>query len=375
VKKDIKNFSYLTIGRAGSSLIRAGFLIFLATLLEPNSYGQFAYIISLAGTVSVVSRFGLPTTLVIFLSKGKDQLVSKINLIAVISTSLGSVFLVFIDVYAAFLCIASSLFFLQERNQIGNQKYKEHAITVIFRNVLIFVLGISLFFVAGIPGIIVGMAFANLIFVFPLFKKISIHSISAEPIRENYKIILNNFGVESSQSLSNSVDKIIVGIWFGFLSLGTYYFYMQILFAIQMLSGVLHSFLISEIGRGKDHKKISFIVVIISIILTVLVIIISPLLIETFFPKYLGGIFALQVLSIAAIPNALSTILTAKMQSIESTKVGYSAIIKIGSLVILLGVLGTMFSIVGLSIAVVTSVSLHTLFLCYIYKKYSQISD
>lgn len=375
MKKDTKNFSYLAISRTGSSLIRAGFLIFIAALMEPESYGQLAYIVSLAGAFSVVSRFGLPTTVIIYLSKGKKQLADKINLIAIISTSLASVILAFIDVYAAFLCLASSLVFLHERNQIGNQKYKEHMIAIISRNALIFVLGISLFFVAGISGIILAMAFANLIFAFPLFRKISIRSFSTEPIRENYKVILNNFGVESSQSLTKFVDKIIVGIWFGFLSLGGYYFNMQILFAIQMLSGVLHSFLISEISRGKDHRKFSFIIIIISIILTILVIIVSPFVIETFFPKYLDGIFALQILIIAAIPNAFSVILTARMQSMESTKVGYSAVLRIGSLVILIGLLGTMYGTIGFSMAVVISVTLHTAFLYFLYKKHKPINN
>jgi len=343
--------------------------------MEPNNYGQFAYIISLAGTFSVVSRFGLPTTVIIYLSKGKKQLANNVNLIAIISTSIGSISLAFIDVYAAFLCLAMSLFFLHERNQIGNQRYKEHLISAISRNILVFVLGVSLFFVAGIPGIILGMAFANLILALPLFRKISVRSFSTEPIKENYKVILNNFGVESTQNLIKFIDKILIGIWFGFLSLGAYYFNMQILFAVQMLSSVLHSFLISEISRGKKHRKISSMIIIISTILTISGIIISPFIIESVFPKYSDGIFALQILFIAVIPNAFSAILTARMQSIESTKVGYSAVLRIGSLVILLGLFGTMYGMVGLSMAVVISVTLHTIFLYYLYKKYRPINN
>ena len=375
MKEDLKNFSYLAGGRAGSSLIRAVFLIVIATLMEPDSYGQFAYIISLAGTTTVVARFGLPSTVIIYLSKGKKQLADKINLIAIISTSSGAALLLFIDVYAAFLCLSMSLFFLHESNLIGEQKYKKHVKSIILRNILVTFLGISLFYVAGMHGIILGMAFANLIFAFPLFRKITIHSFSAEPIRENYKVILNNFGVESSQRLVKFIDKMVIGIWFGFLSLGTYYFNMQILFAIQILSAVLHSFLIAEIGRGKKHRKLSFIIIIISTILTILVIIVSPFVIESVFPKYLDGVFALQILIIAVIPNVFSVILTARMQLMESTKVGYSAVLRIGSLVVLIGLLGTVYGMIGFSIAVVVSEILHTVFLYFLYKKYSSIGN
>lgn len=375
MKEGAKNFSYLAISRTSASLFRSAFLIFIATLMEPNDYGQLAFIISLAGTFSVVSRFGLPTTAVIYLSKGNHQLADRISLIAIISTSLASAVLAFIDVYAAFLCLASSLYFLHEKIQVGKQKYKKHMIVVFSKTAFTLVLELVLFFVAGVPGIIFGMAVGNLIFAFPIFREISIRSFSIKPIKENYKVILNNFGVESSQNLIKFIDKIVIGIWFGFLSLGAYYFNMQILFAIQMLSSSLHSFLLSEISRGQKHEKFSFIIVGLSVIFTVLVIIFSPFVIESVFPKYLDGVFALQIMITAAIPYAFSSILTARLQSMESMTVGYSGVIRIGSIVVLIGLLGTMYGIVGFSIAVVVSGIIHTMFLYYLYKKHKPIDS
>ena len=71
---------------------------------------------------------------------------------------------------------------------------------------------------------------------------------------------------------------------------------------------------------------------------------------------------------ISLVPISISSIITAKLQAVESTKVGYSAIVSIGSLLLLLGLLGNEYGIMGLSLAVVVSSILTTIFLFYLYK-------
>jgi len=74
-----------------------------------------------------------------------------------------------------------------------------------------------------------------------------------------------------------------------------------------------------------------------------------------------------MVLSI--IPLTISSIFSAKLQAKESTKIGYSAIIRIGTLLALIAVLGTFYDLVGLSLAVLLSIVLNTIFLVFIYRK------
>lgn len=371
MKEDLKDFSQLTLSRTVSSAIRAGFFIFIATLMEPSNYGQMAFLISLAGAFSVVSRFGLPFTVIVYLAKGKTELANHINLLAIITTSAASIILIFVDEFAAFLCITSSLFFLYQRNLIGDKKYKSHLISTVTQSVLMFGFALPLFWLAGIPGIIAGLALSNLVVIIPFFRKISLTSISIEPIKENSRVILNNFGVDSANNLVRFLDKILIGIWFGFLSLGTYHFNMQILFAVEMLSVVMYSFLLSEVSRGRKHKKSSILVVLASALFAGMVILFSPFVIESVFPKFSDGIFALQILIVSVIPNSVSLILTARMQAMESKNVGYSAIVRIGTLVGLIGILGTAYGFVGLSIAVLVSVSIHTVFLYFLYQRQS----
>lgn len=76
---------------------------------------------------------------------------------------------------------------------------------------------------------------------------------------------------------------------------------------------------------------------------------------------------------IAIIPLTISSILNAKLQSKESTVVGYSAIVRIGSMLVLIPILGSMFDLIGLSVAVLLSIILYTISLYIIYKKSSKI--
>jgi len=122
---------------------------------------------------------------------------------------------------------------------------------------------------------------------------------------------------------------------------------------------------------GKKHNKISYLVILVSIIVAILTIIIGPFFIEELFPKYSDGIPSLQILIISIIPLTISAIFYAKLQAKESTVVGYSAIVRIGSLLILLVILGYFYDLIGLSLAVLLSVVFNTIFLYIMYTKTS----
>ena len=127
--------------------------------------------------------------------------------------------------------------------------------------------------------------------------------------------------------------------------------------------------MLSEESSGKKHKKISYFVILSSVLISIAIIIFAPLIVEQIFPKYSEGIFGLQILVISLVPISISSIITAKMQAKESTRVGYSAIVNIGSLLILLGFLGNEYGLVGLSLAVVISAIIITIFLYFLYRQ------
>ena len=368
--KHYENFSFLTIGRIITLAIQSAFFLIFAYILEPKDYGVLGYLIALAGTFSVVSRFGLPQTVVVYRAKGENLKADQVNFLGVITTSVASMILLFINEFSAILCLGLSFFFLYQHNLLGEKKYKQFFKNALLSTSLTFILPFPLYFVLDISGILLGMALGNIIASVWFLKSIKIRSKPFQLIKNNYKVILNNFGVSANNNLVRYIDKVLIGIIFAFEFLGVYVFITQVLFALEILPRVLYLFLLSEESSGEKHKKISNIVIFSSVLIVLGVVVLSPAFIEQFFPKYSEGIIGLQIMVVSIIPTSISLMLSAKMQAIESTKVGYSALVRIGSLLVLIGVLGSLFELIGVSIAIVIASILNTIFLVYLYRKF-----
>ena len=367
-----KNFSYVTLGRIIPAGTLAVFYLIFASVLEPSDYGEVAYLIALAGTFSVIYRFGLPQTLVVFKAKGNLQLTNQINLLAIITTSAATVILLFINEFSALLCLGISFFFLYQHNLLGEKRYSSFMKNAILRSVLILIIPFPLYFVFDISGIILGMALGNIVSSVLLVKNVTLKVKSFQILKNNFKVLINNFGVDTSANLVIFIDRLLIGSLFGFVSLGVYHFIMQMLFGLEILPRALYLFLLSEESRDKKHKNIIYFVVLASGIMVIVVFSFSPLLIEQFFPNYSDGIFPLQILITSLIPLSISHIFTAKLQATQSTKVGYSAIIRIDSLLILLSILGSIYGLIGFAFSVLISSILNTVFLFFLYYRYNR---
>ncbi len=213
------------------------------------------------------------------------------------------------------------------------------------------------------------MAIANFVASAPFLKILKIKSIVG--LKNSYKVIIHNFGVDASTNLSRLVDKLLIGPLLGFFVLGIFQFNMQILFALEIIPAILYAFLLSEESSGTSHKKIIYLGLFASVILAIVAMVLAPFGVGEFFPKYSEGVLGLQVLVFSIIPLSISAILNAKLQARESTKIGYSAVVRIGSLLILIALLGEVYGFVGLSVAVLLSVIINTVFLFFLYKKKS----
>ena len=361
--KNSRKFSYVLMGKIISSGLQSIFYLIFAAILAPESYGNLSYLIAIAGTFSMFARFGSNQTITIFQAKEKNVLANQLNSIVIIFVTIISIFLISIDYFVAILCFSMTIFIMNIHNLIGLKKYKQYMIVDILKGILIIAIPISLYFILDIPGILLGIALSYLIPSFSLFKFFNINKNMWKSIAKQSKILLHNFGVDVSIRSPRLVDKLIIFPILGFSSLGVYQLNLQILFALELLPLALHSFLLSEESSGKKHRKISFLVVVISFITALIVFIASPFFINELFPQYSEGIPSLQIMIFSIVPLSLIAILNAKLQSKESTKVGYSVFVRTGSLIALLVLLGGTFGLAGLSAAVLVSTIFHTIFL------------
>ena len=370
--KSSQNFSFVAIGRLAGSGSQAIFYFIFAFFLEPELYGEMSYLIALAGTFSIVSRFGLNQTVTVYQAKNENSIVNQINVLSLLTTSVAAIILLPINVFAAFLALSLSFFPMNQYNFLGQKNYKKFMINSITRSILLIIIPVGLFFIWEIPGILIGMTISYFICSLDFLRKIKLQINSFNEIKNNFSVVIHNFGADLSTNLSRRVDKLLIAPLLGFTSVGIYQFNMQILFGLELIPIAIHSFLLSEESSGKKHKKIEYFVIFASIIISLIIFFIAPIVIENILPKYSEGIPSLQILVITLIPLSIMAILNAKLQALESKKIGYSALIRIGSLLILIATIGNWYGLMGLSISVLLSVILHVIFLAFLYRSAKQ---
>lgn len=371
-KTSIKNFSYLGMGRIFSIAFQALFYLLLAAFIEPEIFGELHLILALAGTFSIFSLFGLKLSIQVSYAKKKFELADQITTLFVILTSVAALILILIEPIAALLCVSLSFFAMARASLLGLSEYKKYMYFSMLKSGTFFVIPFILYFTFDIPGIILGMAISNFIGSIPFFKRIKITKIIS--LKNHYKVLLHNFGVNAGSQLPDVLDKLVIVVFFSFFVVGVYQFNLQVLIALSVLPGVLGQFLISEESKGIGHKKLSYLIVFASIILAIISIFLAPILVPIFYSNYTEGIEGLQIMVIAIIPRAINAIYGSKLIARESTVVGYTAIVRIGSLLILLSILGQLYGLVGLALAVLISISATTLFTYILFKRSEHIT-
>jgi len=363
----IKNFSYVGIGRIITIVFQALFYLVIAALLDPEAYGELIVILALAGTFSIVSLFGLNISMQVFRAKENYEVTNQITTLFIILTTAAALILLTINQIAAFLCIATSFFAMTQSHLLGSKQYKKSAIYSIIKSGTFFVIPILLYFVFDINGIVFGMAISNFLGSIPFFKNLSFRSLTG--MKNYYKVLIHNFGVHAGISLPYTIDKLLIAPLFGFLIVGIYTFNLQVFIAISVLPGILSQYLISEESSGVRHRKLSLVVVLASFVLAVIVIILAPVLVPIFYPLYAEGIESLQIMVITIIPLSIEVIFRSRLLAQTSTRIGFTLFVRIGSMLILLVVLGEIYGLVGLSVAVLISQCANTLFLYILYRK------
>ena len=366
--KNLISFSHVFFGKTASTVSQATFYFLFAFLLEPEIFGMMSYFIAFAGVTSIISRFGLNHSIVVYQAKNNEIFVNNLNSLSIILISFISIIILFFDPLIALLSFSSSLFLMSIQNQLGKKEYKKYLLLNILRGILMLSLPITLYFYFDISGVLVGMSLAYIISSFSFFKIWKIKYLSIKFFKKNFLVLLHNFGVDSSTNFVRFIDKLVIVPILGFTSLGIYQLNLQILVGLELFPLALHSFLLSEESSGNRHKKISIFVVLISVFIVLLIIFLAPSIIFTLLPEYSEGIPSLQILIISLIPLSLASIFNAKLQSRESTKVGYSALVRIGSLIFFIVILGSQYNLIGLSLAVLFSSILYAGFVIFLFK-------
>jgi O-antigen/teichoic acid export membrane protein len=358
--KDEVGLVYTTLGGFGSSALGALFWLILASLLTVDNYGLANYYISLSAIFSGLSIIGLNMTVTTFLAKGEKNILYEANSLALISGLLVGCVLSVFEWAAGLLSIATVFFTMALAEALGKKNYKEYAIVQVGQKLLQLVLSILLYYQLGIIGIILGYFVGYIVFSYKYFFSLRKFTVNFSIIKEKRNFTIHSCGYNLiGGSLSNYLDKIIIGPLFGYYMLGLYQLGFQFFMFLSLIPMSLQQYLLPEESSGNDKKSIKTLSVVVSALASVAVFAASPFLINSFFPNFTDAILLVGLMSLAVIPATVSSILTASLLGNEKSKTVFiSGVLYVVSLVSALVILGSVMGVTGLAVAVIIAKSI-----------------
>jgi O-antigen/teichoic acid export membrane protein len=371
----LKNFKDKLTGKSGllsigfadivGSAISGLFWLYIASQLNPDIYGEIIYFISIAGLAQMVSLLGSSNALTVYTAKNvkiQSTLFLISILAAVISLAIITIFYNRID--AGLLAVGFVLFSLVNSVMLGKKLFVKYAKLILSQKILTLVLGLGLYFVFDVYGIIYGLALSYIPHLIIFVKEFSRTKIDFALLKPRKGFIINNYVMSLTAGLGGTVDKLIIAPVLGLTLLGNYSLAFQMFTIMMMFSAVLYKYLLPLDASGESNKKIRQIALVISIIITILGVTILPDVIDWLFPKYVDAIDAIQIMSLGVVPGTISILYSSKFLGMEKSK--FVMITKLVSLGVLIGgflYFGPIYGVIGLAWIIVTILIWESIFL------------
>ena len=357
----------LSIGFADivGSAISGLFWLYIASQLNPDVFGELIYFISIAGLAQMVSLLGSSNALTVYTAKNvkiQSTLFVISILAAAISLAIITIFLNRIDV--GLLAVGFVVFSLVNSVILGKKLFIKYSKLVLSQKILTLILGIGLYFVFDVYGIIYGLALSYIPHLVIFVKEFSRTKIDFTLLKPRKGFIINNYVMSLTAGLGGTVDKLIIAPVLGFALLGNYSLAAQMLTMMMMFSAVIYKYLLPFDASGEPNKKIRQIALVISIIITILGVTILPNVIDWLFPKFIDAKDAIQIMSLGVVPGTISILYGSKFLGMEKSKI--VMIPKLVSLGVVIGgflYFGPIYGTVGLAWVIVTALTWESIFL------------
>lgn len=368
--KKFKDLGIVGIGNITASLISGIFWFYFASLLGAEQYGEVSYYISIAVIASTLSFLGLGNAIIVYTAKG-EKIQPPIFLVGIISSiiTLIAVFLIFSQIGMSLYIVGYVIFSLATSEILGKKQYKNYSSYLVTQKILM--VGFSLFFYyyIGLEGVILGIALSFFPYIKRIYSSIKNDKIDFSLVRPRIGFIINSYALDLSRTFSGYTDKLVVAPLFGFAILGNYQLGIQVLAVLTILPGIVYQYILPRDSSGDSNKKLKKLTIIVSIILAVLGFILAPIILPILFPKFIEAIEVIQIVSISIIPSTINLMYISKFLGNELSK-----IVLIGSGIFLsvqivsIFLLGELFGVNGVAVALVLGSSAEAIFLISVNK-------
>ena len=334
------------------------FWFYLASQIEPSSYGEIGWFLGIAGLFSGIALFGTASTLTVYTAK-KTQIQSTLNFISLSASVILSFIVIvlfpsFYTIDIGIILIAFVINTLAIGDLLGRKQYSNYSKYTLVQKGLTLGLGFSFFYFFGYESIIFALAISYVLHfkrIFSIFKEMK---INFNLIKPRIGFIGNNYFMSMLTIASGQVDKIIVAPLLGFAILGNYSLSVQVISVMLILPNVFQKYLLPQESTGVKNKKPKIIVIVFSVFITILGIFVAPILINELFPKFSEAVDAIRIMSLVIIPTTISLILESEFLGNEKSRVVLiGTAILVTSLIIGMLVLGSLMGIEGVAYSLV----------------------
>ena len=343
--------------------ISAIFWFSLASLINPEEYGQIHYFLAIAGMAQLLSLISTTNALQVYVAKN-IKIHSTLFFISIIAGIVSSlvVFLFFSRTDTSLLVLGYIIFELSNGFLLGKKLFSNYAKFFLTQKILTVIFGFGLYFTFGVDGIIFGLVLSYVPYIWILVNEFRNTRIDFSLLKPRKGFLINNYGINISSAVGGQMDKLIIAPILGLELLGNYSLAMQFFVILLLLPTTVFKYLLTQDSSGKNTKNLKKNTIFASVGLTMFGIVILPMIIPILFPNYIDTVIAIQIISVAIIPGTIGIFYDSKLLSIEKSK--FLVIGKgIGLFTMISGfvILGPIYGIIGLAVTLVVSSCLQTL--------------
>ena len=371
-----KLFSYKGLALIGSAdiignAISAVFWLVIASLLLVEEYGEISYFIAIA-SLGICCVVGSPETLMVFSTKNQ-KIVPTLLLLTLIFTMIASLiaFVIIQRFEIIFLIFSFIVFQVSITLLLGKRLYAKYSKFLLTQKILQFAIGIGLYFLLGVNGVLIGIALSNFALIPIFYKELRNFKIDLSLLKPKKEFIINNHIIYAISVFRRDIDKIIVVPILGFTVLGNFALTLQFYAIMMIFSSVAFKYLLPRDVSGEKNIQLKIFLILLSVVITLSGIFFSPFFIENFFTKFSESIIPIQIASLSVISTTISVILYSKILALEKSRFLMIAnSVQLCAILIGTVILGILYGIIGVTIAFVLGNTVHTITLAIMNYKY-----
>lgn len=374
----IKKITTIGFGDIVGTGITVIFWLYLASIINPEEYGQIHYIISIAAFTSTFTLLGTGNALIVYITKNKDVVKSLLGF-SIICGGIILIISILFDFFNVGLLILGIIIFVYgTARDLAKKDFKKYSLNIISQKALTAIFALIGWQILGIDGVIYGISLSYFVYFRYIIEDLKYSSLSfnelrnnIQEIKNNKKFIFSNYSLQITNSLTTQADKLLIAPILGLALLGNYSLALQIIALLTMIPSIIFKFLIPHYIDGEVSKNLKRNTILLSFIFVLLGVVVSPIIIPVLFQNYTNAISLIQIMSFGIIPITINHFYFAGFMAKENGKIPlFGGIISSSIMLTGMTVLGSIFEATGIAITYVMSFSI----LCIFYSVCSRRS-